>query len=222
VTPAEQVIQVLVADDDRLVRAGIRLILAPVPGIEIIAEAGNGVEATDLTIRHRPQVVLLDIQMPVLDGLGALRQIRAASATSVIMLTTFGEAHNVEEALADGAAGFLLKDSAAEELVPAIRAASAGEAFLSPPVTRQALTHLQALRSAPRPTVTPRLAALSEREREVLILLAQGLSNTAISERLWITESTVKSHVSHILVKLDCDNRVQAALLAHQAGLLGT
>jgi DNA-binding NarL/FixJ family response regulator len=212
--------RVLVADDDHLVRGGIRLILAPVTDVEIVAEAANGVEATELTVRHRPQVVLLDIRMPVMDGLTALRQIRAVSPAAVIMLTTFGEARYVEEALAGGAVGFLLKDSAADELARAILAAAAGEAFLSPPITRQALAQLRKLRPAAPGAASARLAGLSERERQVLVLLAQGLSNTAISEKLWITESTVKTHVSHILLKLECDNRVQAALLVHQAGLL--
>jgi DNA-binding NarL/FixJ family response regulator len=214
-------IRVLIADDDRLVRAGIGLILTPLPDIEIVAEAANGREAAELTVRHRPHVVLLDIRMPVMDGLAGLREIRrTAPAAAVIMLTTFGEAAYVSEALAGGAAGFLLKDSAVDELARAVRAAAVGEAFLTPSVTRQVLDGLPAAAAPGATEVTARLTALSDREREVLLLLAQGMSNAAISEQLWITEATVKTHVSRVFTKLDCDNRVQAALLVHKAGLL--
>ena len=214
-------IRVLIADDDRLVRAGIGLILTPLSDVEVVAEAANGREAVELTVRHRPQVALLDIRMPVLDGLAALREIRrAAPAVAVIVLTTFGEAAYVSEALAGGAAGFLLKDSAVDELARAIRAAAAGEAFLTPSVTRQVLDRLPAAVPPQEKAAAERLATLSDREREVLLLLAQGLSNGAISEQLWITEATVKTHVSRVFTKLECDNRVQAALLVHRAGLL--
>jgi DNA-binding NarL/FixJ family response regulator len=214
-------IRVLIADDDRLVRAGIGLILTPLPDVEIVAEAANGREAAELTLRHRPHVVLLDIRMPVMDGLVALREIRRTSpAAAVIILTTFGEAAYVSEALADGAAGFLLKDSAVDELARAVRAAAAGEAFLTPAITRQVLDGLPAAAPPQATDVTGKLAALSDREREVLLLVAQGLSNAAISEQLWITEATVKTHVSRVFTKLECDNRVQAALLVHRAGLL--
>lgn len=220
-TEQPEPVRVLVADDDPLVRGGIRLILEPIGGVVVVGEAANGVQAVDLTERYRPHVVLLDVQMPVLDGLSALRTIRARSTAAIIVLTTFGEARYVEEALSAGAVGFLLKESAAEELARAVRAAAAGEAFLSPPVTRQALEQLRASRPAPvAVAATERLSVLSDREREVLVLLAQGLSNTTIGAQLWISESTVKSHVSHILLKLGCENRVQAALLVHQAGLL--
>ena len=216
-----ETIRVLIADDDRLVRAGIGLILTPLPDVEVVAEAANGREAVELTVRHRPQVVLLDIRMPVLDGLAALREIRrTAPAVAVIVLTTFGEAAYVSEALAGGAAGFLLKDSAVDELARAIRAAAAGEAFLTPSVTRQVLDRLPAAVPPQEKAAAERLATLSDREREVLLLLAQGLSNGAISEQLWITEATVKTHVSRVFTKLECDNRVQAALLVHRAGLL--
>ncbi len=214
-------IRVLIADDDRLVRAGIGLILTPLADVEVVAEAGNGREAVELTVRHRPHVVLLDIRMPVMDGLAALREIRLTSpAAAVIVLTTFGEAAYVAEALAGGASGFLLKDSAVDELPRAVRAAAAGEAFLSPVITRQVLDRLPAVQPSEAGDAGEKLAALSEREREVIILLARGLSNAAISEQLWITEATVKTHVSRAFTKLDCDNRVQAALLVHRAGLL--
>jgi DNA-binding NarL/FixJ family response regulator len=215
-------LRILIADDDELTRGGIRLILRGIAGVEVIAEAGDGVQARDLTIRHRPDVVLLDIRMPVMDGLTTLREIGRHSGAAVLMLTTFGEEEYIDEALACGAAGFVLKSSAAEELPPALRAAAAGEMFLSPPATRRAVTQLRRL----LPTRAgdddmARVAQLSDRERDVLKLLAQGLPNTGICERLVISESTVKSHVSRILLKLGCDNRVQAALLAHRAGLLG-
>jgi DNA-binding NarL/FixJ family response regulator len=216
-----EAIRVLIADDDRLVRAGIGLILTPLADVEVVAEAGNGREAVELTVRHRPHVVLLDIRMPVMDGLAALREIRLTSpAAAVIVLTTFGEAAYVAEALAGGASGFLLKDSAVDELPRAVRAAAAGEAFLSPVITRQVLDRLPAVQPSEAGDAGEKLAALSEREREVIILLARGLSNAAISEQLWITEATVKTHVSRAFTKLDCDNRVQAALLVHRAGLL--
>jgi DNA-binding NarL/FixJ family response regulator len=214
--------RVMIADDDELTRGGIRLILAGLPGVEVVAEAGTGVQARDLAIRHRPDVVLMDIKMPGMDGLAALREIARGSSAAVLILTTFGDEHYIDEALASGAAGFVLKSSAADELEPALRALAAGEMFLSPPVTRQAVAQLRRLRPAPPgDDVTAHLEQLSARERDVLKLLAQGLSNTAISERLGVSESTVKSHVSRILLKLCCDNRVQAALLALRAGLLG-
>ncbi|MFG1610014.1 response regulator [Actinoplanes sp. NPDC049265] len=214
--------RVMIADDDDLTRGGIKLILAAIPGVEIVAEAHNGVEARDLAIRHRPDVLLLDIKMPGMDGLAALREIARSSSVSVLMLTTFGDDQYIDEALAAGAAGFVLKSSAADELEPALRAVAAGEMFLSPPVTRQAVTQLRRLRPVPPgDDVLAQLSQLSEREVEVLKLLAQGLSNTAICERLVISESTVKTHVSRILQKLACENRVQAALLAHRAGLIG-
>ncbi|MET0495946.1 MAG: response regulator transcription factor, partial [Actinoplanes sp.] len=204
-------LRVVIADDDELTRGGIRLILGGIAGVEVVAEAGNGVEARDLTIRHRPDVLLLDIKMPALDGLAALREISRSSAAAVVMLTTFGEEDYIDEALAAGAAGFILKSSAADELAPALRAAAAGEMFLSPPVTRRAVTQLRRLRPVPPgEDAAGRLEQLSDRERDVLRLLAQGLSNTGISERLVISESTVKTHVSRILLKLACENRVQA------------
>ncbi|GAA2575469.1 response regulator transcription factor [Winogradskya consettensis] len=217
-------LRVVIADDDELTRGGIRLILSGIAGVEVVAEAGDGVQARDLTIRHRPDVVLLDIRMPGLDGLAALREITRSSRAAVLMLTTFGEEAYIDEALTSGAAGFILKSSAADELEPALRAAAAGEMFLSPPVTRRAVTELRRLRPAPPgddgARARARLAELSERERDVLRLLAQGLSNTGISERLVISESTVKTHVSRILLKLGCENRVQAALFAHRTDII--
>ncbi|GAB7052361.1 response regulator [Catenuloplanes indicus] len=213
-------LRVVIADDDELTRGGIRLVVNALPDVEVVAEATNGREARDAVTRLKPDVVLMDIRMPVVDGLAALRAI--TGPTRVIMLTTFGEEQYIDEALAHGAAGFVLKSSAAEELGPALRAAAAGEVFLSPPVTRHAVTRLRGLGPGVSGDAVARLARaeLSEREIEVLKLLARGLSNTAISGTLVISESTVKTHVSRILMKTDCANRVQAALLATQAGLL--
>ncbi|WP_033341712.1 response regulator [Catenuloplanes japonicus] len=209
--------RVVIADDDALTRGGIRMVLAAIPGVEVVAEVADGKEARAAVERLKPDVVLMDIRMPGVDGLAALRTL--TGPTRVIMLTTFGEEQYIDEALAHGAAGFVLKSSAAEELGPALRAAAAGEMFLSPPVTRHAVTRLRGFHAQPVPGAD-RLAELSEREIEVLKLLARGLSNTAISESLVISESTVKTHVSRILLKLECENRVQAALLATQSGLL--
>ena len=220
--PDSEPLRILIADDDELTRGGIRLILAGLPGVEVVAEVGDGAQARDLAIRLRPDVVLLDIRMPVMSGLAALREIRRAVAVPVVMLTTFGEEAYIDEALTDGAAGFVLKSSAAEELEPAVRAAAAGEMFLSPPVTRHTVQRLGQLRpEPPGDGLRTRLDRLSDRELDVLRLLAQGLSNAVISDRLVISESTVKTHVSRILFKLECENRVQAALLAHRLGLVG-
>ncbi|GAB2602213.1 DNA-binding response regulator [Paractinoplanes abujensis] len=213
-------LRVLLADDDSLIRTAIDAILRPATGIELIAQAADGRAAIDLTVRHRPDVALLDIQMPVLDGLAALREIRKlAPAVRVVVLTTFGQDDYVAQALAGGAAGFLLKESAAEELEYAIRAAAAGNAYLSPKITRQVLERLPAPAVRPTEELT-RVGTLSEREREVLIRLAQGLSNAEIGKQLFVSEGTVKTHVYHVFAKLEVDNRVQAAMLAQRTGLL--
>ncbi|WP_045745718.1 response regulator transcription factor [Actinoplanes rectilineatus] len=215
-------IRVLLADDDRLVRAALETILRPFDDITLVAQAGDGRQAIDLTLLHRPDVVLLDIRMPMMDGLAALREIRRGSpSVQVVMLTTFGEDDYVGQALTGGAAGFLLKDSAADELPHAIRAAAAGNAYLSPKVTRQVLNRLPAPAPAAPSEDLARVRTLSDREREVLVLLAQGLSNAEISTRLFVTEGTVKTHLYRVFTKIGCDNRVQAAMLAQRAGLLG-
>ncbi|MFI5952137.1 response regulator [Cryptosporangium sp. NPDC051539] len=213
-------IRVVLADDDGLVRAAIGTILRSADGIELVAQAVDGREAVGLVLRHRPDVVLLDVRMPTLDGLAALREIRRfAPGVGVVMLTTFGEDEYVARALRDGASGFLLKESAVDELAPAIRAAAAGEAFLSPKVTRQVLDRLPATSAGPGSALAA-LESLSPREREILVLLSQGLSNAEIADRLTVTEGTVKTHVYRVFGKLDCDNRVKAAMIAQRAGLL--
>ncbi|WP_328789609.1 response regulator transcription factor [Streptomyces sp. NBC_00273] len=216
-----EVIRVVIADDEPLIRAGIRMILTSAPDIEVVAEAANGREAVDLARSHAPDVMLLDIQMPVMDGLTALGELRrAVPEVRALILTTFGEKENVLRALGEGGAGFLLKDSAPGELIGAVRAAAAGDAYLSPGATRHVVDQLASGKAAVRGEVARRqVAELSQRERGVLALLGEGLSNAEAGRRLHMSEATVKTYVSRILAKLDCENRVQAALLARDAGL---
>ncbi|MER5709080.1 MULTISPECIES: response regulator transcription factor [Streptomyces] len=218
---AGQPIRVVIADDEPLIRAGIRMILISDPDIEVVGEAADGRAAVEAARAHAADVVLLDIQMPVLDGLSALPELRrAAPASRVIVLTTFGERENVLRALEHGCAGFLLKDTAPAELIRAVRAAAAGDAYLSPAATRHVVERLATGREAARSEqARARVAALSEKEREVLAVLGEGLSNADAGRRLHMSEATVKTYVSRILAKLDCENRVQAALLARDAGL---
>ncbi len=216
-----EVIRVVIADDEPLIRAGIRMILTSAPDIAVVAEAANGREAVDLARAHAPDVVLLDIQMPVMDGLTALGELgRAAPEVRALILTTFGEKENVLRALGEGGAGFLLKDSAPGELIGAVRAAAAGDAYLSPAATRHVVDQLASGKTVVRGEQARRqVAELSERERGVLALLGEGLSNADAGRRLHMSEATVKTYVSRILAKLGCENRVQAALLARDAGL---
>ncbi|WP_308296702.1 MULTISPECIES: response regulator transcription factor [unclassified Streptomyces] len=216
-----EVIRVVIADDEPLIRAGIRMILTSASDIEVVAEAANGREAVDLARAHAPDVVLLDIQMPVMDGLTALGELgRAAPEVRALILTTFGEKENVLRALGQGGAGFLLKDSAPGELIGAVRAAAAGDAYLSPAATRHVVDQLASGKAVVRGEEARRqVAELSERERGVLALLGEGLSNADAGRRLHMSEATVKTYVSRILAKLGCENRVQAALLARDAGL---
>ncbi|MFF5502766.1 response regulator [Streptomyces roseolus] len=214
-------VKVVVADDEPLIRAGIRMILNSDPDIQVVAEAANGRDAVDAARAHAADVVLLDIQMPVLDGLSALPELRrAAPAARVIILTTFGERENVLRALEHGSAGFLLKDTAPTELIGAVRAAAAGDAYLSPAATRHVVERLASGRETARAEeARSRIAALGEKERDVLAVLGEGLSNADAGRRLHMSEATVKTYVSRILAKLQCENRVQAALLARDAGL---
>ncbi|MFI6049710.1 response regulator [Streptomyces violascens] len=214
-------IRVVIADDEPLIRAGIRMILTSDTAIDVVAEATNGREAVELARSHAVDVVLLDIQMPEMDGLSALAELRrTVPAARVIILTTFGERENVLRALEHGGAGFLLKDTAPAELIRAVRAAAAGDAYLSPAATRHVVDQLATGRAAARADeARRRLGVLSERERDVLALLGEGLSNADAGKRLHMSEATVKTYVSRILAKLDCENRVQAALLARDAGL---
>ena len=211
-------IRVLVADDQAMVRAGFRMLLSREPGIEVVGEASNGVEAVRLAGQCRPSVVLMDIRMPRLDGLEATRQILAADAAPrVLVLTTFDLDEYIFEALNAGASGFVLKDDPPESLVAAIRTVAEGEALLSPAVTRRVIARFTRLARPARP---PELDTLTPRELDVLRLVAEGLSNGEIASRLFIGDGTVKTHVAHVLQKLGLRDRVQAVVLAHRVGLV--
>ena len=210
-------IRVLVADDQSMVRAGFRRLLTGEEGIEVVAEAGNGQEAIEKAARFHPTVVLMDIRMPELDGLEATRRILAADrAARVLILTTFDLDEYVYEALRAGASGFVLKDDPPEQLIAAVRTVAAGDALLSPAVTRRVIKQFVRV---PRPEPPRELEELTAREREILRAIAGGLSNAEISEQLYISETTVKTHVTHIFQKLGLRDRVQAVVLAYQTGL---
>ena len=212
-------IRVLVADDQSMVRAGFRMLLAGEQDIEVVAEASNGLEAVARAARANPAVILMDIRMPELDGLEATRRILAANdAARVLILTTFGLDEYVYEALRAGASGFVLKDDPPEQLIAAVRTVAAGNALLSPAVTKRVIRQFTRI---PRPAPPKALGELTERELEILRLIATGLSNAEIGRELFIGETTVKTHVTHILQKLGLRDRVQVVVLAYQAGLFG-
>ncbi|MEU5993703.1 response regulator transcription factor [Spirillospora sp. NPDC047418] len=214
-------IRALLADDETMIRAGVRAILTADPAIDVVAEAADGHEAIDLTLRHRPDVALLDIRMPRLDGLAAATELRrAAPATGIIMLTTFGEDDYIARALAGGASGFLLKSGDPHELIAGVHAVAGGAAYLSPKVAHRVITHIAGSRLDGGARARRRTDTLTPRERDVLTLLGAGLSNAEIATRLHLVEGTVKAYVSAILTRLDVRNRVQAAVLAHEAGLV--
>jgi len=214
-------IRVLVADDQAMVRAGFRMLLAEEPDIDVVAEAENGLEAVDKAARLGPNVILMDIRMPELDGLEATRRILAADpAARILVLTTFDLDEYVYEALRAGASGFLLKDASAEQLAEAVRVVAAGDALLAPGITRRLLAEFSRLDNRPRSPLKSRVGELTERETEVLALIAQGLSNAEIAERLVVAEQTVKTHVGRILVKLGLRDRTQAAVFAYESGLV--
>jgi DNA-binding NarL/FixJ family response regulator len=209
-------IRVLVADDQSMVRAGFRMLLADEQDIEVVAEASNGLEAVDKAARFHPTVVLMDIRMPELDGIEATRRILTADkAARILILTTFDLDEYVYEALRAGASGFVLKDDPPEQLLAAIHTVAAGDALLSPTITKRVIKEFGRI---PRPSPPKELDELSDREREVFQLVAQGLSNAEIGEKLYISETTVKTHVTHILQKLNLRDRVQAVVLAYQTG----
>ena len=210
-------VRVIVADDQSLVRAGFRMLLADEGDIEVVGEASNGLEAVEKAQRLRPSVVLMDIRMPELDGLEATRQILARDdQVRVLVLTTFHLDEYVYEALRAGASGFVLKDDPPEQLIAAIRIVAAGDALLSPSVTRQVIRQFTRLPRSERPRG---FDDLTDRELDVYRLIARGLSNAEIGEALFISDTTVKTHITHILQKLSLRDRVQAVVLAHEAGL---
>jgi DNA-binding NarL/FixJ family response regulator len=210
-------IRVLVADDQSMVRAGFRMLLSGEPDIEVVAEASNGIEAVDKVARFRPTVVLMDIRMPELDGLQATRRILSDDqSTRVLILTTFDLDEYVYEALRAGASGFVLKDDPPEQLLAAIRIVAGGEALLSPAITKRVIEKFTRI---PHPQPPKELGELTERELDVLRLIARGLSNAEIGQELYISDATVKTHITHILQKLNLRDRVQAVVLAHETGL---
>jgi DNA-binding NarL/FixJ family response regulator len=210
-------IRVLVADDQSMVRVGFRMLLSHQEDIEVVAEASNGLEAVEKAARFRPTVVLMDIRMPELDGLEASRRILAADDTArILILTTFDLDEYVYEALRAGASGFVLKDDPPEQLLAAIRIVAGGEALLSPAVTRRVIKQFMRI---PQPAPPRRLEELTERELDVFRLIARGLSNAEIGKELYISDTTVKTHITHILQKLDLRDRVQAVVLAYETGL---
>ncbi len=215
-------VRVLIVDDQPLLRKGLRLMLEAEPHLEVVGEAGDGVAAVAEAIRLRPDVVLMDIRMPNMDGVEATRRLAGPTATDppkVLILTTFGLDEYVIEALRAGASGFLLKDVGPEGLVEAIGVLAAGEALLAPSVTRRLLERLAGL-AGPPTTPSPAVESLTERELEVLKLVAQGRSNAEIAAVLFVSDTTVKSHVSHLLMKLGLRDRVQAVVLAYESGIV--
>jgi DNA-binding NarL/FixJ family response regulator len=211
-------IRVLVADDQSMVRAGFRMLLSGEEDIEVVAEASNGLEAVAQAARFHPNVTLMDIRMPQLDGLEASRRILAAdNSARILILTTFDLDEYVYEALRSGASGFVLKDDPPEQLLAAIRVVARGEALLSPAITKRVIKQFARI---PRPQSPRQLDELTERELEVFRLIARGLSNAEIGRELYISDTTVKTHITHILMKLNLRDRVQAVVLAHETGLV--
>jgi DNA-binding NarL/FixJ family response regulator len=210
-------IRLLVVDDQSMVRAGLRMLLGDEPDFEVVAEAGDGQEAVVQAARWRPSVVLMDIRMPRMDGLEATRRILAADADArVLVLTTFNLDEYIYEALRAGASGFVLKDDPPEQLIAAVRTVAAGEALLSPSVTRRVIRHFTRLHHQPAPEA---IGTLTGRELEVFRLITQGLSNAEIGQALFISDTTVKTHVTRLLQKLGLRDRAQAIVLAYQTGL---
>lgn len=213
-------IRVLVVDDESLVRSGLRMILEAAGDIAVVAEARDGLDAVAAATRHKPDVVLMDVRMPILDGIAAAERLAALpEPPKVVMLTTFDLDEHVHAALRAGAVGFLLKDTPPGELADAVRTVAAGQAMLSPTVTRRLISTFAAKGQSTAQQALDRLATLTDRERDVVLEIGRGLSNAEIGRTLRMSEATVKAHVSRALAKLGCSNRVQAAIVVHDAGL---
>ncbi len=215
-------IRLMLVDDQALIRVGLRVLLESADDIEVVAEAADGKAAMELLHVQPVDVVLMDIRMPILDGLAATKIIAAdpdLTETRIIMLTTFAEDEYILEAIRNGASGFLVKESEPSELINAVRVVYRGEALLSPSVTRSLIANI-ARRSTPVPTNQSALDILSDREREVLVLVGSGLSNTAIAEKIYLSPLTVKTHVSHIMSKLEVRDRAQLVIIAYETGLI--
>jgi DNA-binding NarL/FixJ family response regulator len=216
VSPATRIV---VADDQPLLRAGLRGIVETAADLSIVGEAGTGRQAVDLARSRQPDLVLMDIRMPEMDGIEATRQITATTEVKVLILTTFDLDEYVYAALRGGASGFLLKDTPPTELLAAIRTIAAGDALIAPAITKRLIKRFAALPTTPPPQDNPTLAAITDREREVLGLVAQGLSNAEIAEHLHIGTGTAKTHIRHLLTKLDARDRVHLVIIAYRAGL---
>ena len=214
--------RVLLVDDQALVRSALRMMLASEPDVDVVAEAANGREAVELARRHRLDVVLMDVQMPVLDGVAATRQILSGDAADrprVVVLTTFDDDDYVYEALRAGASGYLLKSIRPEELAPALCTVAAGDALLAPSVTRRLIARF-AEQHPSTASPPPPIDTLTARERDVLLAVARGLSNREIADELVVSTTTIKSHIAHVLTKLGLRDRTQAVVLAYESGLI--
>ncbi|HEX2132029.1 MAG TPA: response regulator transcription factor [Actinophytocola sp.] len=212
-------IRVVLVDDQELMRAGFRMVLGAQEDVEVVGEAGNGAEAVELAASLRPDVVLMDVRMPVLDGVEATLRITERGLAKVLVMTTFDLDEYALSALRNGASGFLLKDTPSAHLVDALRSVASGDAVVSPSVTRRLLDRFLGAAGGQLRDASV-LDVLTEREREVLLLIAQGLSNTEIARKLFLSEATVKTHVGRVLAKLDLRDRVQAVVLAYETGLV--
>jgi DNA-binding NarL/FixJ family response regulator len=211
-------VTVVIADDQAMVRAGFRRLLESEPDIDVVGEAGNGADAVEEVTRTRPQVALLDIRMPTMDGIEATRRIVATTETRVVILTTFDLDEYVYDALRAGAAGFLLKDAPPEQMIDAVHAVARGDALIAPSITKRLLAEF--VRRPEPADAAPKLAVLTDRERDVLLRLGRAMSNAEIASELYLGEATIKTHVGNVLAKLGLRDRVQAVVFAYEHGLI--